>query len=46
LKEAGIKRENFWTEGGSKKSVNTNDDLERVIYYASEGQDRKGRDEQ
>lgn len=46
LKGAGVKREKFWTEGGSKKSVNTEEDLDRVIFYASEGQDRKDRDEQ
>lgn len=45
LKEAGVDRENMWTEGGSKKSVNTPEELERVIFYASEGQDRKDRDD-
>ena len=34
-------REHFWTEGGSGRFVNTEDDLERVILYASEAQDRK-----
>lgn len=45
LKEAGVKRENMWTEGGSKKSINTLEDLATVIEYASEAQDRKDRDE-
>jgi hypothetical protein len=44
LKSAGVQRENFWTEGGSKRCVNTEEELQRVIFYASEGQDRKGRD--
>jgi len=46
LKSAGVNRENFWTEGSSKRCVNSEEELERVIYYATEGQDRKGRDHQ
>ena len=34
-------RKHFWTEGGSCRFVNTEDELERVILYASEAQDRK-----
>jgi hypothetical protein len=34
----------FLDRGGSKRCVNTEEELERVIFYASEGQDRKGRD--
>lgn len=45
LKEAGVNRENIWTEGGSKRSINTLEDLATVIEYASEAQDRKSRDE-
>lgn len=46
LKESGLTRKNIWTEGGSKKSINTEDDLARVIDYASEAQDRKYLDEE
>ncbi len=45
LKESGVIRENMWTEGGSKRSINTLEELDRVIFYASEGQDRKHRDD-
>ncbi|UUO08397.1 hypothetical protein M4951_08785 [Blastopirellula sp. J2-11] len=32
-----------WSVGGDWKSINSEDDLEQVILYASESQDRKGR---
>ena len=44
LREAGVNRKHIWTEGGSKRSVNTESDLATVIEYASEAQDRKDRD--
>lgn len=46
LKDAGVVRENMWSEGGSKRSINTFEELDRVVFYASEGQDRKSRDAQ
>ena len=42
LKEAGESRTNFWTEGGSRRWINTEDDLEAAIVYVLEAQDRKG----
>ncbi|TWU23459.1 hypothetical protein Pla52o_29950 [Novipirellula galeiformis] len=33
-----------WTVGGDWQCVNTEDELERVIFYAGEAQDRKERD--
>ncbi len=34
-------RKHFWTEGGSGRFVNSETELERVVLYASEAQDRK-----
>lgn len=34
----------IWTEGGDWKCINEEDDLERVIQYVAEAQDRKDRD--
>jgi len=45
LKEAGAARSRFWTEGGRCDWVNDETDLERVVIYVLEAQDRKGRDE-
>ena len=44
LKTVVSNRKHFWTEGGSGRFVNTEDELERVIVYASEAQDRKHHD--
>ena len=44
LREAGYKRDNFWTEKGSCRSINTEDDLESAVLYVAEAQDRKGRE--
>ena len=35
-------RERFWTEGGSRRWLNHEDDLEAAITYVNEAQDRKG----
>ena len=35
-------RERFWTKGGSRRCMNHEDDLEAVITYVNEAQDRKG----
>ena len=35
-------RENFWTEGASRRYLNTEEDLEAAIIYVNEAQDRKG----
>lgn len=42
LKEAGAARTRFWTEGGSRRWINQEDDLEAAILYVLEAQDRKG----
>jgi REP element-mobilizing transposase RayT len=34
-----------WTVGGDWECINTEDELERVVLYVNEAQDRKGRDE-
>jgi hypothetical protein len=39
LKHSGIARERFWTEGGSCRWINTEDDLQSAILYVIEGQD-------
>ena len=44
LKPFNPARERFWTEGGSCRSINIEDDLEAAIQYVNEAQDRKGRD--
>ena len=41
LKEVIANRENFWTERGSARCINTEEELERVIQYAGEVQDLK-----
>jgi REP element-mobilizing transposase RayT len=35
-------RERFWTEGGSRRYLNSDDHLEAAIIYVSEAQDMKG----
>jgi REP element-mobilizing transposase RayT len=42
LKPTHPGRERFWTEGGSRRSINHEDDLEAAIIYVNEAQDRKG----
>ena len=42
LKQVIDKRTQFWTEGGSCRSINTEADLEAAIAYVMEAQDRKG----
>jgi REP element-mobilizing transposase RayT len=42
LKEAGATRTRFWTEGGSRRWINREDDLEAAILYVLDAQDRKG----
>jgi len=42
LKEAGVTRTRFWTEGGSRRWINSEDDLEAAILYVIDSQDRKG----
>jgi REP element-mobilizing transposase RayT len=44
LKEAGITRTRFWTEGGSCCWINHEQELEAVMNYVTDGQDRKGVD--
>ena len=39
-------RERFWTEGGSRRWINHEDDLESAIIYVNEAQDRKGQETQ
>ncbi len=41
LKEAGIMRDNFWTEGCSQRLVNSENDLEAAVVYVLDAQDRK-----
>jgi hypothetical protein len=45
LKEVVSDRKHFWTEGGSGRFVNTEEELERVIQYVLEAQDLKYLDE-
>ncbi|KAA1258012.1 hypothetical protein LF1_05030 [Rubripirellula obstinata] len=45
LKETYSDREKFWTEGASRRYLNTEEELEAAIMYASEAQDRKDRDQ-
>ena len=35
-------RSRFWTEGGSRRWINTEEDLEAAVVYVMEGRDRKG----
>ena len=42
LKSRHPGRERFWTAGGSCRWINHQDDLEAVIGYVNEAQDRKG----
>lgn len=42
LKEFVVGRERFWTEGGSCRWINREDDLGAVVVYVMEAQDRKG----
>lgn len=44
LKPTNPGRERFWTEGGSRRWINHEDDLEAAIMYVNEAQDRKGLD--
>ena len=46
LKTAHPRRERFWTEGASCRSINHENDLEAAIQYAGETQDRMDRDYQ
>lgn len=41
LKPGHRGRERFWTEGGSRRWINHEDDLEAAIIYVNEAQDRK-----
>lgn len=42
LKPTYPARKRFWTEGGSRRWINHEDDLEAAIIYVNEAQDRKG----
>ena len=44
LKAAGENRTNFWTERGSCRWINHEDDLESAVVYVVDAQDREGRD--
>ena len=44
LKPTHPDRKRFWTEGGSRRWINHEDDLEAAIIYVNEAQDRKGLD--
>ena len=43
LKSSYARRKRFWTEGGSRRWINREGDLERTINYTMEALDRKGR---
>ncbi|SMP64308.1 Transposase IS200 like [Neorhodopirellula lusitana] len=43
--ERPVHNEKVWTKGGDIQVVETNDDLEQVVIYIQEAQDRMGRDE-
>ena len=45
LRPSHTGRKRFWTEGGSCRSINCQDDLESAVQYAGEAQDKKDRDE-
>jgi hypothetical protein len=45
LKEAGAERTRFWTEGGRCEWIDAEADLETVVTYVQEEQDRKARDD-
>lgn len=38
-------RKKFWVEGGSRRYLNTQQDLENAMMYVTEAQDRRGLDE-
>ena len=42
LKKHEPTRSRFWTEGGSRRWINTEEDLEAVVVYVIDSQDRKG----
>ena len=42
LKKHEPTRSRFWTEGGSGRWINREEDLDAVVVYVMEGQDRKG----
>ncbi len=42
LKPTHPGRERFWTEGGSRRWINHENDLEATVLYVNEAQDRKG----
>jgi REP element-mobilizing transposase RayT len=44
LREAGASRKTFWTEGGNRRWINREDDLEAAVVYVREAQDRKEKD--
>ena len=44
LKACNQGRDRFWTEGGSCRWINQEDDLESAIVYVKDAQDRKGID--
>src|SRR5262249_21050343 len=44
LKQIEPTRQRIWTEGGSCRWINGEADLEAVILYVTEAQDRKGRE--
>ena len=35
-------RSRFWSEGGSRRWINTEEDLDAVVVYVMDAQDRKG----
>ena len=37
-------RQKWWTEGGSYRTIENEDGLEKAMYYVREAQDRKSRD--
>ena len=42
LKKHAPTRSRFWTDGGSGRWINTEEDLDAVVVYVIEAQDRKG----
>ncbi|MDB4439425.1 transposase [Planctomicrobium sp.] len=45
LKPTHSDRKRFWTEGASRRWINHEEDLDAVIQYVNEAQDRKQRDD-
>jgi len=45
LKAIHPTRKNFWAEGGSRRWLNTREDLDKAIKYVNDAQDRKGKEE-